>query len=154
MDLKQLLFTWRGRSGRKHYWIGIGLLLLVSLIPEVMPEPAKTLLNSVLTLAMIWPNICIMTKRFHDLGLSGWWQLAPIPGVLAALLIWLVGSAVFGAPETEAGTVWTGAVLIVGAIAYFGFYIWLGSVRGQPIANAYGPPPGAQSAAEEAEVFS
>jgi uncharacterized membrane protein YhaH (DUF805 family) len=33
--------------------------------------------STIVTVAiLLWPMMCVTTKRLHDSGLSGWWQLA------------------------------------------------------------------------------
>lgn len=135
----------QGRSGRKEYWIGVGLLLLVGVglaYANVGGASAAT--------TALW--ILIWNRRLHDIGRSGWVILIPI-GLIIAITILSVGlggkevlaafeySQTGGGPITERGaTLFAGMVLLVLAIQ-FGFTIWLGVKKGDPGDNRFGPPP-------------
>ena len=72
-----------------------------------------------------------MVKRLHDLGLSGWWWWATIPGVFAV--------GVVSAFSDDASlalalvVIWTCMMLLLG--------IYLGFFRGTRAANKYGSDP-------------
>jgi len=104
----------RGRSTRAEYWwvqlFGIGVfVILASLLmivdPNALDESADytgagmavILLFVAFALALIIPLISLTVRRFHDIGLSGWWTLAafvlsilPILGLLGSLAIFVV----------------------------------------------------------------
>lgn len=76
----------RGRSQRIEYWmfalfnaIVYGLLNLLA----IAVGPAPLLIYSA---AVLIPGTAVTVRRFHDVGLSGWWLLAAlIPGVAGLL---------------------------------------------------------------------
>lgn len=153
MNLTQLFFTWDTRIGRKPYWAAMGVFIVIAIVPELFGSPVSDVVGGLVSLAMIYPQICILAKRLHDLGLSGWWQLAPAGALIALILIWVATMAAGAVPGTDAGDITLGLFVLVGVVGYFGFYIWLGAARGQPQPNRWGPPPG-RGAATTAEVFS
>lgn len=85
--------VFEGRARRKEYWmfylfnsifavilIGIGVLLHLS-----------TLLESIYSLAILLPSLAVGTRRLHDIGKTGWWQLIsliPIVGAIVLIVFW------------------------------------------------------------------
>ena len=144
MDWKSLFFSAEGRIGRQAFWIGWLMLLGAHVVAGWIP-----LLGQVIGLIAIFAWVCLCTKRLHDMGRSGWWQLVPI--VLGPVLI--IGSAMsigIGAILGEiTNTDWAalpgvGGLLVSLAIAVFavvGFTLWLGIAEGQAGENRYGEPP-------------
>jgi len=66
--------------------LGIGLLIAL-----VLGEPPQrvNLFSGLLSLGLLYPSICIYTKRWHDRNRSGWWSLillVPVVGLLWALI--------------------------------------------------------------------
>ncbi|HET9161322.1 MAG TPA: DUF805 domain-containing protein [Caulobacteraceae bacterium] len=146
MDFKTLFFSWNGRSARKPYWVGIVAVELLAFVLSFVFALARlgeagTLLAA---LIMAYPRICVISKRFHDFNRSGWWQV--LPNILGTM-------ATRGA-QAMAGIggnlALAGFLYILAVVIEFGFLIWLGSVKGQPRTNDFGPPPGQ---ADVVEVF-
>jgi len=144
MDWKSLFFSAEGRIGRQVFWIGWLMLLGAHVVAGWIP-----LVGQVIGLIAVFAWVCLCTKRLHDMGRSGWWQLLPI--LLGPVLI--IGSAMsigIGAILGEiTNTDWAalagvGGLLVSVAIAFIAvaaFTLWVGVAEGQPGENRYGEPP-------------
>lgn len=145
MDWTKLFFSPNGRIGRQAYWIG--WLVLIG---------ANTLLFWVpfLSLVTVYCWICVCSKRFHDMGKSGWLSAIPVTlsivmpiGAVIAIAGAAVASSISGASdETVIAAVLSAvagsALLLLGALVIgIGFLIWQGVALGEPGENRYGPPP-------------
>ena len=70
MDWKSLFLSADGRIRRSEFWIGWLVIFAVNaLLGWVIP---------LLSILLIYPTVCIFSKRLHDMGKTGWLQLAPI----------------------------------------------------------------------------
>ena len=146
MDWKSLFFTAEGRIGRQAFWIGWLMLLGAHVVAGWIP-----LIGQVIGLIAVFAWVCLCSKRLHDMGRSGWWQVLPI--VLGPVLI--IGSAMsigFSAilgEITNSDTDWAtlagvGGLLVSVAIAFIAvaaFTLWVGISEGQHGENQYGEPP-------------
>jgi len=77
-----------GRIGRQEFWMFILFSFLLNVILEVIDIEV---LAMVVSLALFVPNIALASRRLHDTGRSGWWQLLwliPIVGWII-LIVWL-----------------------------------------------------------------
>lgn len=75
-----------GRAGRKEFWMFVLVYVIIYVILMAMNE----LLGLVYSLALLVPAIAITTRRLHDTGMSGWWQLLgliPIVGWLVVIIL-------------------------------------------------------------------
>ena len=94
--------TFTGRARRKEYWLFYLATILLSLVFGFMEGFFGALLGigtgdeaiSPLILALVFfiPTIAVATRRLHDTGRSGWWQLLwfiPIIGWIV-LVVFLV----------------------------------------------------------------
>jgi uncharacterized membrane protein YhaH (DUF805 family) len=148
-DWKRLFLSADGRITREEFWVGFFLLLGVSVILRLIP-----VLGLLATLALIYPQVCIGSKRLHDMGQSGFLMILPY-GILAIACIafGVVGGmafmrAVVGGQSDMANV---GAMLAsmglalgifaLGALFAVGFTIWVGAAAGQIGENRYGPQP-------------
>ena len=120
-------FTFSGRATRAEYWWWVLFTALVGLIP----------LAGLVTLI---PTIAVTTRRLHDKGKSGWWQIAPI----TSLVVGLVLSAVIGAnlggvlgmlPRTL-GLL----MLLFSPVSFVLIIVWM-IRKGDEGPNKYGPDP-------------
>jgi uncharacterized membrane protein YhaH (DUF805 family) len=82
MDWKYLYTSLEGRIGRQTFWMGIIVLIVVSIIASVldlilgtMSESGFGIIGGIASLVMIYPSIVLYAKRWHDRGKSGWWTL-------------------------------------------------------------------------------
>ncbi len=91
-----------GRIGRQEFWMFILFSFLLNVILEVIDIEV---LAMVVSLALFVPNIALASRRLHDTGRSGWWQLLwliPIVGWII-LIVWLATKTepidnMYGAP--------------------------------------------------------
>jgi uncharacterized membrane protein YhaH (DUF805 family) len=67
-------FTFSGRASRPEYWWWMLFTFLVSIIPLSI-------------LVTFIPSLAVTSRRLHDIGKSGWWQLLPV-----ALIGWTICS--------------------------------------------------------------
>lgn len=146
MDWKSLFFTADGRIGRQAFWIGWLTLLGVHMVAGWIP-----LIGWALGLAALFASVCLYTKRLHDMGRSGWWQLLPIVfgpvvvvsaalgvGISAIIAGATDGRADFAALASLGGLF--GALALAGVVV-IGFTVWVGVSQGQVGENRYGEPP-------------
>jgi len=125
MDFKQSVVRcvrdqyveFNGRASRSEFWwFALACLLVVFLVQAILGNWAAHLVN----LALLLPSLAVGSRRLHDMGKSGWFQLIwLIPFIGWAIMIyWLVqpsaGPNEYGAgpaqPETTAALPPPGAV--------------------------------------------
>ena len=146
MDWKSLFFSAEGRIGRQAFWIGWLMLLGVQVVAGWIP-----VIGHVLGLVALFAWVCLCTKRLHDMGRSGWWQVPPFALSLALVIgsvLWIgLGAALAaisdGNPEMVA-LAGVGVLLVslfVAFAAMIGFTLWVGIAEGQVGENRYGEPP-------------
>ncbi|WP_114767538.1 DUF805 domain-containing protein [Vibrio rhodolitus] len=140
MSMKELLFSFQGRIGRKVYWtwnifyyftivgFGIGMNAL-------FPSLAHLILPVFLILVLI-PDLAITAKRWHDRGKSSWWLLLNIPLIIGRMTM----------PAADAGVpVETSTLQMVTSLAALVCGVWIlvecGFLKGQPGENKYGSEP-------------
>jgi uncharacterized membrane protein YhaH (DUF805 family) len=146
MDWKTLFFSPEGRIGRQAFWIGWLCLLGGSVALNALP-----VIGHLLIFVLIYCSVCIHTKRLHDMGQTGWWQV--LPWVLGPSLVFGAGvsvgvSAIMaavrgGEPEVAALASLGGlaiAVFVSFAI-WLAFTLWVGCSVGETGENKYGAPP-------------
>jgi uncharacterized membrane protein YhaH (DUF805 family) len=85
--------TFNGRASRSEYWWFYLFALLItwggSLVAAVtMPVELADLMNVIIGLVFIVPVFAAGSRRLHDIGKSGWWQLLFLTIIGAILLIY------------------------------------------------------------------
>ncbi len=152
MNWQSVFFSANGRMGPKDFWVAALILILgwfVSLALHLLAFFAW------LVIAYAW--ICILSKRLHDAGRSGWLVLVPVAVGCAAVTISmvvggvaLISAIVSGGSEHLAPASWG---LLWGSLgvaaALFGlaglvkliFILWVGLGASDAGDNRYGPPP-------------
>ena len=78
-----------GRARRKEYWMFILIYMIINIVLAVLGLDAVSMLVG---LVLLIPSISIATRRLHDIGRSGWWQLivlVPFIGMIV-LIFFLV----------------------------------------------------------------
>lgn len=148
MDWKTLFLTADGRIGKRDFWIGFAILFGVGFIAGWIP-----LIGMIVSLALIYPWVCLQAKRLHDMGKTGWLMLAPMA---VAIICSIVGMGIAGMAMMGAGMAGNEAAAAGAAVAGFGgallafgiagliglaFLLWVGLTNGEPGENRFGPPP-------------
>lgn len=95
------LLCWRryaqfaGRARRAEFWyfllVNIGVSFLLGATDALLgfvDDEGNGLLSSLYGLAVFLPSLAVGTRRLHDTGRSGWWQLLfliPLVGLIVLL---------------------------------------------------------------------
>ena len=86
-----LFFSLQGRVNRRPFWLFTLFSVLVYSLPiylmAIESGYAQQVELAVIVL-LLWPNIAVQAKRWHDIDWSGWWiliNLVPLVGPLFAL---------------------------------------------------------------------
>ena len=152
MDWGKLFLSAEGRIGRQTFWIGFLILLGANVVLGWIP------LLGLLSVALIYLWICLYSKRFHDMGKSGWLAVIPVvvPGVLVTMAVIgglgaVLGVGLFGDSDAAAGAAFAGLglALTLGLLAFglwLGSTLWAGLADSEPGPNRYGEPPSLPSA--------
>lgn len=76
-------------------------------IEEIMSASSGMIVLVIFGLAVLCPSICVMVRRLHDTGRSGWWwfvSFIPFVGGIILLVFMILESAPanqYGEPETS-----------------------------------------------------
>ncbi|MFC5521309.1 DUF805 domain-containing protein [Polaromonas jejuensis] len=77
--------TFSGRASRPEFWWFFLFQVLASIAASLVGER----LNGLVSLALLLPALAVGTRRLHDIGKSGWWQLLLLTGIgFFVLLYW------------------------------------------------------------------
>lgn len=149
MDWKTLFFSAEGRIGRSAFWIGWLMLLGVNVVAGWIP-----LLGLLISLVSIYCNICVTSKRLHDMGRSGFLQVIPMvlcTALVFGSIIMVAGPAVMaGVANADESAIQAAVIAGIGGMLLallaafvigFGFLLWLGLSASVPGENKYGPAP-------------
>ena len=125
-------FKFSGRATRAEYWWWILFNFLVGLIPIV---------NWVSWIIFLIPNISLTTRRLHDIGKTGWWQLC-------FMLVWVTwGTAIVCLIIAAFGGDGMGSLFALSAVAFIAaiaatawMIVWLAR-QGDIGSNNQGPDP-------------
>jgi len=89
-----------GRSRRKEFWMFVLFTFIVEIVLAIIDAIIGTyntaigmgLLSGLFYLAILVPSIALNTRRLHDIGKSGWFQLLFIIPIVGFILwiIWMV----------------------------------------------------------------
>ncbi|MDA0128832.1 DUF805 domain-containing protein [Vibrio sp. MarTm2] len=139
MSIKELLFSFQGRVGRKVYWtwnlvyyiaifgFGIGMNVLFPAISHlVLP---------IFLIAALLPDLAITAKRWHDRGKSNWWLLMNVPLIVGRLMAPMDGEPMTS-PSTEQMIAYT-----ISLVCGIWIFVECGLLKGQAGDNSYGPEP-------------
>ncbi len=153
MQILDFLFSYRGRVGRLAYFAGTTAVgTVVGLLAAVLGSighggaPGKPSALMLLLLPALWPILALNIKRYHDLGMSGWWTAFPIGTLLVGVFGFLALLA--GGSTRSGGLAGTGIVLTIGFLVLLLVSLWnmirLMFFSGEAGANQYGhrPPSG------------
>ena len=125
------------------------IFLVVSFWPQVIPR-VGIYVSAAISLVAIYGFACLYTKRLHDLGRSGWWQLLGWAGALTSLGLAAVSLAIVINPDLAARIsadprrvldMATG-FSIIGTMACLGLHVLLGVLRAdgrEPLRPRSGP---------------
>lgn len=77
--------TFSGRARRSEYWYFVLFASIFSVVLTVVDGISGTngMAYLLLTLPLLPPGLAVTARRFHDIGMSGWWlllHLVPIVG--------------------------------------------------------------------------
>jgi len=89
-------FTYSGRASRSEYWWFYLFTIIVSWGAQIVSstiyttgDPMVSLLPNIISLAFMFPILAVGSRRLHDIGKSGWWQLISITIIgIIPLIIW------------------------------------------------------------------
>jgi uncharacterized membrane protein YhaH (DUF805 family) len=158
IDWSALFWSMDGRIRRSHFWAAWGILFAANLLLGWIP-----LIGFLVGLLLIWPSIAIQTKRLHDMGKTGWFQLLPYAAWVVAIIVAVsaVGLAAVSNPDGlengDPGAIMAAmgpmaiAIILV-LLGSIGYLIWIGATEGQPGRNRFGPNP-KYPAQDQADVF-
>ena len=124
-----LFWSASGRLARTPFLLASAALILLGAIYAQVPPTLQWLSGWLVYPALIWSGACVLSKRLHDRGRSGWW---------AALILFAL-VAVWPHPRGFGSFVFT-LILIWAAIE-------LGVMQSESGANRFGPSPLAGQAA-------
>ena len=75
-----------GRARRKDYWMFVLIYMIINIALAIF---GLDIIGGLVGLALLVPSISIGTRRLHDTGRSGWWQLiyfVPLIGLIVMIV--------------------------------------------------------------------
>jgi len=88
--------TFKGRASRSEYWWFYLFFVLLSwgatIVGTVVSSDFGPTLSGIVSLALFIPSVSAATRRLHDTGKSGWWQLLYFTIIGIPFLIYFLAS--------------------------------------------------------------
>ncbi len=124
IDWRELFLSPGGRAPRAPFWMAAIALFIVSAIYEAVTGPTLHLLTFWFVYpALLASGACVVSKRLHDRGRSGWWAALVL---LALVMVW---------PSPR------GAIAVLALPVIVWAVVELIVLPGEQGANRYGPSP-------------
>jgi len=83
--------TFSGRASRSEYWWFYLFTILMSwgstIVAGALGNSMVGILPTIISLVFLIPAIAAGSRRLHDIGKSGWWQLLLIIPIIGWILI-------------------------------------------------------------------
>ena len=76
--------TFSGRASRSEFW---WFFLFTVILTSGLALVGAGILSDLVSLAITLPALASGSRRLHDVGKSGWWQLLTLTGIGVILLI-------------------------------------------------------------------
>ncbi len=119
------------RARRSEYWWWYLFTLIVGLVLGWVP-----IVGTIISIALIVPNVTVTVRRLHDVGLSGWYYLAPIGLSIGVVLLALIAGALI---ESSALGI---AIYVIGFLAIFVWWLFFVLIKDSvPGVNKWGDSP-------------
>ena len=119
-----LFWSASGRLARTPFLIACAILIALAALYEAWVGPTLHWLTGWLAYpALLYAGACVLSKRLHDRGRSGWWAALVL---FALVALWPTPHG-FGAPLFSLVLIWAA--------------IELGVMQGEDGANRFGPSP-------------
>jgi len=123
-DWGELFFSAAGRAPRAPSLLAAGILLAVAALYEAVVGPTLHWLTGWIAYpALLYCGACVLSKRLHDRGRTGWWAALILFSVIA---VW---------PRPDGFFDFLFALVLVWAA------VELGAMPGEIGTNRYGPNP-------------
>ncbi len=123
IDWAEMFLSATGRLARTPFVIAaVAILVLIALYEAVVHTTLHWLTGWFVYPAVIYAGACLLSKRLHDRGRTGWWA-API--IVALIAVW---------PRPEGFLDFLFGLIVVWAV------VELGVMGGERGANRFGPP--------------
>ena len=124
LDFRELFLSGDGRIARTPFWLGAIVILVLLLLYESINSPTLHWVTGLFIYPLlIYPGVCVLSKRLHDRGRSGWWAALIL---FATVAVWPHPSSFFD---------FLFMVILIWAV------VELGVMPGEAGANRYGPNP-------------
>jgi len=142
------LFSPQGRVSRADYWLRWILPSSLATVAAAVIDAgfmagatASGPTSTVLTFALVWPNLAITAKRYHDRGMSAWWILWSLLLAIAPLILVFAGTETLLSGNVIGAwvSVWIGLYGAFWVVATFATIVYF--LPGQRGANIYGADP-------------
>lgn len=161
VNIAQMLFSAQGRVRRRDYWwwlIGVGVVFMAidfAAHQLLTRRPASAffddddgwldlvltpfnLFQMITTLLVMWPEVCISAKRWHDRNRSGWLAVLYTPTFYC---LWFLQRASAPGDGTEGNWPMFIVVSTLTIVLLIWQFVELGCLDGTKGPNRYGPSP-------------
>jgi uncharacterized membrane protein YhaH (DUF805 family) len=124
MNPVELFFSASGRASRAPSLLAAAVLLALGVLYQAAMGPVLHWITGWFVYpALIYSGACVLSKRLHDRGRSGWWAALVLIAVVA---VW---------PRPESFFDFLFVLVLIWAL------VELGLMPGEPGANRFGPNP-------------
>lgn len=99
--------TFSGRARRSEFWWFFGFTYLIGLVISAMSPMAALVVSLVLAI----PLFAVGSRRLHDTGKTGWWQVIPVIPALISLVKSLISIGEMASGNLNVGDIFLSMII-------------------------------------------
>ncbi|WP_105902848.1 DUF805 domain-containing protein [Vibrio gangliei] len=139
MTAKQWLFSFQGRISRQRFWMWnlfyyLVMLGVVGVAAQNMFASYTGVVIFIVSAALLWPDLAVTAKRWHDRNKSNWWLLMHIPLLIGRIMTPTAGME-------AAQPIWQTGMSVLALVCGIWMLVECGLLKGSQGDNRYGPEP-------------
>jgi uncharacterized membrane protein YhaH (DUF805 family) len=106
LSIKEILFSFKGRIGRKTYWLTLlGIMIVYAVFVMTLSAFGNGLGDSgpvvlglfvIFYIPFLWICFAVPIKRWHDRNKSGWWVLISLVPIIGAIWAFIENGCLAG----------------------------------------------------------